>query len=748
MAHFYAIFSGNSQYRHHAEVNLSGQSVVGNYSDVSGSCTVEKTSGTGYFTGNSGNTGSMNGDVYFDASGWAPYNFASSASRVIGSGTSSVPHNADGTKFASGSFSANDSAGGNLGAGNGIWSLGLPTITAVPKTPISVVCSYVSDTQISVGWSRPAVSNNAPNTSQIRKSVNGATAVELSPISVTNSVTISAEANQKIVAAVREANSAGTSAWSGNSAAVYTTPAAPTSLTATKDASLDINLAWTPNVGFTEHQHVIEHGTVTGGVTTWDGSPLATIPSGTSTHKHVAPDAGSLHVYRVYAKNLDAGLLASTKVTSNTVQLLAPPNKPTFPPLGPFVDKAKDFSPTWVHNPVDTTSQTAYEFGYSTNGGAAWSSTGKITSVVSAKTFAASTYAADFALTVRVRTWGQATTGGSDGTGASPWSDQTTVTFKTRPVVTITGPLDGSTYQKSALTVNLGFSQAESATFVNATLRLYDGASTLLETRVSTTRAATLLDTAVLNGSSYTIKATVIDSNGLVSDEVEAGFAVVYTLPVGAVVTATYLPDSGIGQLDIAIAAPGVGEVEATKVTITRTINNVVEAILYEYPASASLTILDTTPTINGTNTYQVTTISVDGATATATVPMVTAEKKWAFLSSGAGFANIISFGAGLNLNSTPTRSSTLVEASGRARPIALFGTSGTLEVAGTTSLFPKSSQYGSGPADVEAFLLAADITCYRDPSGRRMFGQVSGAVASSSAKQSTFSFVVRETSR
>jgi hypothetical protein len=748
MADFYTTFSGNSQYRHHCQVLQGGQNAAGNYSYVSVNSWVEKTSGSGYMTSNSGNTCSVSGDVAFGGGAWAPYNFASYSSRQILSGGGNVAHASNGTKVASGGYAANDSAGGNFGSANGSWSLGLTTIVNTPATPTSVGCSYVSDTQVSVSWSRPTVTNNAPNTSQIRKSVNGATAVELAPISVTTSVTISAEANQKIITAVREANAAGTSAWSANSLAVYTTPAAPTALTATKDASLDINLAFTSNVGFTEYQHVIEHGTVVGGVTTWDGSELATVLSGVTTYKHVAPNAAQLHVYRVFARNLDAGALSSAKLTSNTVQLLAPPNKPTFPSLGPFVDKAKDFTPTWVHNPVDTTAQTAYEFGYSTNGGAAWSSTGKVTSSTPAKTFAASTYAADVALTVRVRTWGQAATGGSDGTGASPWSDQTTVTFKTRPVVTITGPLDASTYERAALTVNLGFSQAEAATFVNATIKLYDGVGALLETRVSTTRAATLLDTAVDNGSSYTIKVTVIDSNGLVSDEVESDFAVVYTLPVAAAVTATYLPNSGIGQLDITVGSPGVGEVAAALVTITRTINGVVETILYEYPSSPTLTILDMTPTIVGTNEYRVTTISEDGATATTLVLMVTAETKWAFLSSGAGYANIISFGAALTLGSTPTRSSTLVEASGRRRPIALFGTSGTLEVSGTTMLFAKSSQHGSSPAEVEEFVLSAGIVCYRDPSGRRMFGKVSGTVASSNSKQSTFAYMIQETSR
>jgi len=745
MADFYTTFSANSQYRSHCRIVQSSQSSSDNSSVLTGSMWAEKISGSGYLTYNSGNTGSINGDIYVNANGWAPYDFTSYySSKIMGSGTGTVAHSSNGTKIASGSYAANDSAGGNFGSANGSWSLGLTTIVDKPDTPTSVSASYVDDENVSVSWSRPSVTNDAPNTSQVRKQVNGGSWSELSPVSVTSSLVIAASANTKRILQVRESNSAGTSSWSSSSNAVYTTPAAPTGLSAVKDASLDINLAFTPNVAFTEHQHVVEHGTVAGGVTTWDGAELATLTSGTSTYKHVAPDAGNMHVYRVFARNLDAGGRTSAKVTSNTVQLLVAPNKPTLPTLAAFVDKAKDFSPTWVHNPVDTTAQTAYEFGYSTNGGAAWSSTGKVVSSASTKTFVASTYAADVALTVRVRTWGQATTGGSDGTGASPWSDQATVTFKTRPVVTITGPTDLSTYAKSALTVNLGFSQSEAATFVNATIKLYDGASTLVESLVSTTRAATLMDTAVDNGSSYTVTVTVRDSNGLVSDEVVSSFSVAYTLPVAAVVTATYLPDSGIGQLDITIADPGAGQAAATLVTITRTIAGVVETVIAEYPKSASLTILDMTPTINGTNDYNVTTISADGATADTLVSMVTAEPFWAFLSAGSGFSTIISFKANLQFASSPTRSSVLVEASGRSRPIALFGESGTLEVSGSVQLL---ADMGSSPQEVEAFILTSRIVCYRDPSGRRMFGALTGAVDSPSSHASGFQFKVSEAS-
>jgi hypothetical protein len=744
MADFYTTFSGNSSYRSHATITQVSQSTAGNTSQVSGVLKIEKLSGSGFWTTNSGNTGSISGDISVSANGWAPYDFRDYSSKTIGSGTSTVTHNTDGTKTASGSYAANDSAGGNFGSANGSWSLALTTIVATPGVPTSAACSYVSDTQISVSWARPTVTNNAPNTSQVRTAINGATAVELSAISATLSVTITTAANQKIVASVRETNGTGSSAWSTAANAVYTTPAPPTDVVAAKDASLNIVLTWAPHVAFTEHQHIVEHGTVSGGTTTWDGSVLATVAAGTSTYTHTSPDAADVHIYRVFAKNTATGTLESSKLESNSVQLLAAPNKPTLPALSSFQDKAKDFVVPWSHNPVDTTPQTAYELGYSTNGGGVWSTTGKITSATSSKTFAASTYAADVALTVRVRTWGEATSGGAEGTGASDWSDLATVTFKTRPVVTITAPADGGTLTRSALTVELGFSQAESATFVNATIEVYNDTPTLLETLVSTTRASTLMGTSVADGATYTVKVTLIDSNGLVSDEVDSTFDVSYTLPVAAVVTATYLEDSGIGQIGITIADPGAGEVAATLVTITRVIGGASEAVITDYPKAASLTILDMTPTISGTNSYTVTTTSADGATAGTPVDMVTAEGEWGFMSTGEGYSEIIQFGGNFTFNISPTVDSALIKTAGRSRPVALYATTGGLEVGGSCLV---AEGFGSTADEIEAFLKISGKGCYRDPSGRRVFGQITGNISRENSVIGSFSYNVTETS-
>ena len=128
MADFYAGFSALPQYRLHAVIWQAWQDVAGNFSNVGGQEIVEKLSGSGYYTGSAGNAGQIDGDIYVGAGGWAPYDFSAYWTKLIGSGSGNVTHNPDGTKVASGSFSANDSAGGNMGAAFGYWALGLTTI--------------------------------------------------------------------------------------------------------------------------------------------------------------------------------------------------------------------------------------------------------------------------------------------------------------------------------------------------------------------------------------------------------------------------------------------------------------------------------------------------------------------------------------------------------------------------------------------------------------------------------------------
>jgi hypothetical protein len=683
---------------------------------------------------------------------WRP---AGLQSQTIASATTRVTAPPSGSGAGLGDVTGYIAASGTSGAGGPTsvtQSVTPPTLTVVPGTPSAVTATRVSDTEITVAWSQSSASNGAPTANTIQRRVNGGDWVDAVTIAPTTSASVSAAADQKLEYRVKGSNAAGDSAWSAASTAIYTTPDAPTAVSASKDSALDITVAWTPNVAFVEHEHVVEHGVDVAGTITWDGSPLAVVTAGTSTYPDEDPDPADVHVYRVFARNTDTGALESAKVLSNTVQLLAAPNAPTLANLPNFAAKTLALVVGWTHNPVDTTGQTAYELEYSTNGGSSYTSTGKVTSTTPSYTVAADTYAANVALTVRVRTWGEATTGGSDGTGASPWSTTDTVTFKTRPVATISSPADLSTYTLADLTLALGFSQAESATFVSATIVLSEGA-TELESRLSTTLAGTLMDTQVEDASTYTLSVTVLDSNGLTSVAVESTFDVAYTKPVAATFTPTYDEESGTVELAVTIPAAGVGEAEAVAVTISRVISGGRETLRANYPVTpGSITFIDTTPVTFGSNQYRVRTISEDGATTDTVSTLAVTDRQWAYLSTGDAFDTIVRFSRRLTLDSSVGRQSTEVETSGRELPIGLFGENVSMVARGVATVLDDEvatlvADGGSSIGEIEQFLRVAKRVCYRDPTGRRIFGRVLGSFSNRDGATADFVFTVSENS-
>lgn len=715
-----------------------------NESTVSWELRLEMTSGSPGFWGYGGRSWRVqfDGSTIASASGTIP-NSSWGTVLVLGSGTRTVGHNSDGSKTLQVSAyfhgTATSYAPGDMDISTK--NLGLTTLKVKPNVPSGVSAARIDDSQIELSWANSGASNGQATQNIIQRRVNGGAWDSGTTITATTTATVSANPNEKLEFRIAAKNTAGTSSYSSATAPVYTTPGTPSSVAAAKNPSQDIVITFSENVAYSEYEHEVWHGTVTGGVTTWDGSPLATLPAGTLTYTHVSPNAAQIHVYRVRAK---AGTLYSSYVESNSVQLLVAPNAPTVAALAAYADKDAALTVAWVHNTVDTSPQSAYEFGYSTNGGSSWSTTGKVVSTTEQYVIPASTYAANDTLTIRVRTWGQATTGGSDGTGASPWSDLKNVTFKTAPVATITSPADSSTVNEAELHVSLGFAQAEGATFVKAQLRLIEDAATLEELE-TVTLLGTAFETPVLNGHDYTVEARVQGSNGIWSGWASNDFDVAYLAPVTPVVTLSYLEETGFGQIDITLPAPGAGESEAALVTITRRIDGGAEqTIVKDYPAADALAFLDTTPTIHGTNTYAVKISSELGARTTVTSDLVTDECRRAFLSKGASYSTVAVFGANLSVNESLGVASDTVSAAGRSKPIGLYGVETAVVLKVSSFVY---ETHGSTVDEWRTILLLPGKACFRDASGRRVFGSVKGGLSYNRARRADISFTISETS-
>lgn len=616
---------------------------------------------------------------------------------------------------------------------------GNPTVR-VPNAPTSCAATRSSDTQASVTWSQSNPANGAASSNQVDSRVNGGSWQNILSIGATNSTTAAIAANQKIEFRVKAKNSAGSSAYSNTSAPIYTTPGAPTDAAASKDASGNITLMFKANVAYSEHTHEVWHGTVAGGVVTWDASALTTLASGVVSYVHTAPNAAQVHVYRVRAK---AGTLASDWSQSNNVQLLAAPAKPTIPAMASAANRSAVFRLPWVHNSVDSSPQSKYQYRWSTNGGTTWTTGAKTASANQYYDFAANTWSANASVTFQVRTKGTYDSGSDGDASYSPWSDSAVVTFKSLPSTSIVSPATSSTISESTIKVTVGFSQAEAATFVKAQLELVQAGATI-ETAESVNQVGIALATTAQNGSTYTIQARVQDSNGLWSAWVSSTINVTYLAPVPASAVVSYVENSGYGQIDLSIPGPVAGQTAAATVTITRTIGADTETIVENYPVAATLTFLDTTPTIHGTNTYLITTTSSLGATTSVTRNLVTTECRRAFLSKGPGFASVATFGGNLEVTESLNVASTTIEAAGRIKPIGLYGVETSVQVKVKSYVY---EGFGSTMDELRAILLMGGKACFRDASGRRVFGSAKGGISYKKSDRGNLTFTITETS-
>lgn len=601
-------------------------------------------------------------------------------------------------------------------------SMNLTTLTVKPGTPTGVSAVRNSDTSVTVSWTRNYASHGVPTQTIVEQSVNGGSWSVAATLGNVASVAVASAANRKTIYRVRQSNSAGASTNSSSSSPVYTTPAAPTGAAAVR-SGLNIALSWVNKAGYSEYQTQVWHGTVSGGVTTWDASPLTTVAAGVTSYTHNSPNPAQVHVYRVRARTSSGTALFSGYSTSGSVQLLTAPNAPTLANLPTRLRTIDDLTVSWTHNSVDTSPQKAYELQWSTNAGSTWFGTGKVASASPSRVVAAGTHPANASVVFRVRTWGDATTGGSDGTGASAWSATDTVTYQTQSVLSITDPVDGEVLETSAVTVTLGFAQAEGGTFVSGVVTLIQGGEAV-ET-VNTTSLEVPLSSKLADGGNYTIEAVATDSWGLTSTTATIAIAVDYPEPATPTVTAGYIPESGMVAITIEDTMADPAPVSAV---ITRTIAGVVETVGTIAFDGTAITVMDTTPTIAGVNLYQVVSYTADGAASPAAVTSVTTtEEQWAFLSGGPGFTDFVRFYSHLSESAEPGQDVTLVKPAGRSIPLALYGEGSTLAV--TVSAMIRFNE-GSTVFEIEQFLRTCKRVCYRSPSGRRVLGAVTGTIS------------------
>jgi hypothetical protein len=365
---------------------------------------------------------------------------------------------------------------------------------------------------------------------------------------------------------VRSKNSVGYSAWV-ESAYVSTTPATPAAPTAAKNAVGDIVVSYAaPASGSSSATYEIWHKA--NGVT--DAAKLASVTAAAGSWTHAAPNTSQTHAYFLKAVSSSPTLTSASSADSATVQLQAPPNAPTgLSPNGPTVDSAASLDLYWTHNPTDTTPQKYREIQHrtSTDGGATWSgwaTTGKVSS----------TTASALAVTGwgngrhewQVRTWGAATTGGSDGTGGSPWSSSAIFTIADAPAVAITTPDGAAPVSQSVITGVWGYSQSGGSPQTQWKATLYDSNGVAIQQLTGNDDTTTVtFSKPVLDGSSYSLGVTAKSADGLWSPEALQAFTVDFLEPPSPVIHPSWDPTTGTTLLEVETPGPQAADVTVRK---------------------------------------------------------------------------------------------------------------------------------------------------------------------------------------
>lgn len=325
-------------------------------------------------------------------------------------------------------------ATGTSGLG-GAASFSVAISRPLPVAPSGVLVTRVSDAQQTLNWTR-----NATYTSVViqRTSSGGGAWTGWQQIGIAsgNAFTFTDTTTKPGMAyayrvAGRGAN--GQSAWSGQSATIYTTPAAPSSVSAVRSGN---------NI-------VVSAASVPPYYTNFDVRDGSTViaTNVSMPYTHTDPDAAVPHTYTVRAHITLNNLYSAWSAASNTVQLVAPPNAPTsLSPNGSVRASDQDVVFSWKHNPVDSSPQSAFELQHRRNGGAWTTVTGTLDSQVGLNIDVG-------AVEWRVRTKGA-------HPDWSPYSAVATVTVIDRPGVAVTQP--ETEWRASLLTVKWTWFQVQS----------------------------------------------------------------------------------------------------------------------------------------------------------------------------------------------------------------------------------------------------------------------------------------------
>lgn len=572
-------------------------------------------------------------------------------------------------------------------------------------TPTSNVVATVTGLgQITVTWTNPG---GTDWNDVWRATRNGSQVNIRSAVAVTASITdTAAPLGQQVRYLVyagdgprNDINWSITGPWS---AWVTTSVVVPSGLTAKRIGS-DVVLTWTNPAGAASTGAVVRAST--NGGSSW--STLAS-PSGAGmvTWTHAGASQTLTWVYQVQLQV--GGESSGWSASSNSVGPVAAPFAPSNLDAGGVFDPAAASTWSWRHNPADTTDQTAFEIQHRIQGSPSWSTTGKITSSDSSRTWGAGSFVVGQLYEWQVRTWGLHAT-------VSPWSALSTVATSSTPVA---GIATTSPYAASTLTAEGSYYHAESSPAAAMRWTLKTVAGTVLETASELIPASELVTHAfkatIEDGATYVVGLQVQSAAGLWSPEATKSLTAAFVKPPFPVASAVF--SEADASVTLSFSAPD-GTPAAVAVEVWR------GGVRLAGGLPTVGTVVDRIPPLGQVVEYRVVSISglPSAAVTVVTVSTVEAEPKL-WLNGGDGFVLSASIEWNPEASFDVSVEQTGVRFAGREYEVPFWG-EGAERQFRISGVVDSTAQV----AAIEALVSARNTACYRDPDGRRIFCRLDG---------------------
>lgn len=549
---------------------------------------------------------------------WDETNTYTVSGAFAGTGTANIPYSETRTKFFSQSKTFTKQYGkavsqsvsvsitginaGNVPAMSASFTVAARAYSA-PAQPSNVSARYVATNRATVSWGR--VASTAAPVSGFTVAYRTAGASSWSYVNVASSTSWTSpalRAGQEYEFAVRQTGAGGNSAFAYSSS-VGMTPVAPANAVASRSGS-NIALRWT------------RQSTISGtSFDIYEGSTLVASGVTGTSYTVSSPDPAVAHTYRVRERS---GSLVSPFATFNTVQLLQAPLAPSdLQPNGEAQVTGSSVTLSWVHNPVDGTSQAVFELRHRQDGGA-WT-------VVTGTTASSVNITAGGSLTeFEVRTKG-------DHADWSPWSNTASFEVASRPTLSLTVP--------ASIT-----SDSVPVTITPTTVGDYGWqAEAIIDGKVHQAssgygRSPFRWDVRDLpNGAQVTFRARI--QSAVWSNWTSVVRTVAYSAPGKPSLSAEWISDSGAVELAVTNASGAVATV--SNMLQSRVNEGEWHTVDLEMPLNASW--VDYTPSLAGTVEYRVGAVAETGVVAWSDPVAPSGSFACAhYLNFGDGFAQVV----------------------------------------------------------------------------------------------------------